>query len=70
MENLDNARHDHQKSKSDIVNLVKQMLAQDKWGDEEYKKQLQELVAKDQELVREVTRIIKEKREQLDYFEN
>jgi len=28
------------------------------------------LVAKDQELVREVTRIIKEKREQLDYFEN
>ncbi|MBT4973175.1 MAG: hypothetical protein HOM82_02880 [Thaumarchaeota archaeon] len=70
MENLDNARHDHQKNKSDIVNLVKQMLAQDKWGDEEYKKQLQELVAKDQELVREVTRIIKEKREQLDYFEN
>jgi len=63
MENLDNARHDHQKNKSDIVNLVKQMLAQDKWGDEEYKKQLQELVAKDQELVREVTRIIKEKRE-------
>jgi len=70
MENLDNARHDQQKNKSDIVNLVKQMLAQDKWGDEEYKKQLQELVAKDQELVREVTRIIKEKREQLDYFEN
>ncbi|MBT3761266.1 MAG: hypothetical protein HOF89_01595 [Candidatus Nitrosopelagicus sp.] len=63
MENLDNARHDQQKNKSDIVNLVKQMLAQDKWGDEEYKKQLQELVAKDQELVREVTRIIKEKRE-------
>ena len=63
MDNLDNARHDHQKNKSDIVNLVKQMLAQDKWGDEEYKKQLQELVAKDQELVREVTRIIKEKRE-------
>ena len=40
MENLDNARHDQQKNKSDIVNLVKQMLAQDKWGDEEYKKQL------------------------------
>jgi hypothetical protein len=63
MENLDNARHDHQKNKSDIVNLVKQMFAQDKWGDEEYKKELEELVRKDIELVKEVTRIIKEKRE-------
>ncbi len=63
MENLDNARHDHQKNKSDIVNLVKQMFVQDKWGDEEYKIELQELVRKDVELVKEVTRIIKEKRE-------
>lgn len=62
MDNLDNARHDHQKNKSDIVNLVKQMFAQDKWGDEEYKNELQKLVEKDETLVKEVTRIIKEKR--------
>jgi hypothetical protein len=60
MDNLENARHDHQKNKSDIVNLVKQMFAQDKWGDEEYRKALEELVRKDTELVAEVTRIIKE----------
>jgi hypothetical protein len=63
MDNLDNARHDHQKNKSDIVNLVKQMFALEKWGDEEYRKELQELVKKDEDLVKEVTRIIKEKRE-------
>jgi hypothetical protein len=62
MENLDNARHDHQKNKSDIVNLVKQMFTLDKWGDEEYKQALQALVKKDVDLVNEVTRIIKEKR--------
>ena len=38
MDNLDNAKHDHQKNKSDIVNLVKQMFAQNKWGDEEYRR--------------------------------
>lgn len=64
MDNLDNAQHDHQKNKSDIVNLVKQMFSQNKWGDEEYKKELQELVKKDVDLVKEVTRIIKENREQ------
>jgi hypothetical protein len=63
MDNLDNARHDHQKNKSDIVNLVKQMFSQDKWGDEEYRQGLQALVKKDVDLVNEVTRIIKEKRE-------
>jgi hypothetical protein len=63
MDNLDNARHDHQKNKSDIVNLVKQMFALEKWGDEEYRKELQELVKKDEDLVKEVTRIIKERRE-------
>jgi len=63
MDNLDNARHDHQKNKSDIVNLVKQMFALDKWGDEEYRQALQALVKKDVDLVNEVTRIIKEKRE-------
>jgi len=61
MDNLDNARHDHQKNKSDIVNLVKQMFAFDKWGNEEYRKALQELVKKDDDLVKEVTRIIKER---------
>ncbi len=63
MDNLDNARHDHQKNKSDIVNLVKQMFALEKWGDEEYRKELQALVKKDEDLVKEVTRIIKERRE-------
>ena len=61
MDNLDNAKHDHQKNKSDIVNLVKQMFASNKWGDEEYRKELQEQVKKDEDLVKEVTRIIKEK---------
>ncbi|MGV7225381.1 MAG: hypothetical protein ACQ9CV_00475 [Nitrosopumilus sp.] len=61
MDNLDNAKHDHQKNKSDIVNLVKQMFSLDKWGDEKYREQLQELVKKDEDLVKEVTRIIKEK---------
>ncbi len=63
MDNLDNARHDHQKNKSDIVNLVEQMFSLEKWGDEEYRKALQELVKKDEDLVKEVTRIIKERRE-------
>jgi hypothetical protein len=61
MDNLDNAKHDHQKNKSDIVNLVKQMVALDKWDDVEYRKELQELVKKDEDLVKEVTRIIKQK---------
>ncbi|RMW38128.1 MAG: hypothetical protein EA447_04075 [Nitrosopumilus sp.] len=61
MDNLDNAKHDHQKNKSDIVNLVKKMFAQDKWGDEEFRAALEALVKKDEELVAEVTRIIKEK---------
>ena len=61
MDNLDNAKHDHQKNKSDIVNLVKQMFALDKWDDVEYRKELQELVKKDEDLVKEVTRIIKQK---------
>ena len=37
------------------------MFALDKWGDVEYKKELQDLVKKDEDLVKEVTRIIKEK---------
>ena len=35
------------------------MFRMGKWGDEEYKKKLQELVAKDEELVQEVIRKIK-----------
>ncbi|MBI1662331.1 MAG: hypothetical protein IS860_02335 [Nitrosopumilus sp.] len=61
MDNLDNAKHDHQKNKSDIVNLVKKMFAENKWGDEQYRKILEELVQKDINLVAEVTRIIKER---------
>ncbi len=63
MDNLDNAKHDHQKNKSDIVNLVKQMIALDKWGDAGYKKELQDLVRKDEDLVKEVARIIRERNE-------
>ena len=63
MDNLDDARHDHQKNKSDIVNLVTQMFALDKWGNDEYRKELQELIKKDEALVKEVTRILKERRE-------
>ncbi len=61
MDNLENARINHQRNKSDIVNLVKQMFAESKWGDEEYRQALDELVRKDTELVAEVTRIIKER---------
>ncbi|MEK9682107.1 MAG: hypothetical protein VW081_04405 [Nitrosopumilus sp.] len=61
VDNLDNAKHDHQKNKSDVVNLVKQMFAQNKWGDEEYRVALEALVKKDEELVAEVTRIIKQR---------
>jgi hypothetical protein len=53
------AKRDHQRNKSEIVNLVKEMFSQDKWGDEEYKKKLQELVVKDEELVRDVIAKIK-----------
>jgi len=61
MDNLEDVRHLHQKNKSDIVNLVKQMFAENKWGDEEYKQGLEALAKKDVDLVNEVTRIIKEK---------
>ena len=61
MDNLDNAKTLHQRNKSDIVNLVKEMFAEDKWGDEEYRKSLESLVTLDTEIVNEVTRIIKEK---------
>jgi len=59
MKGAEIAKRDHQRNKSEIVKLVKDMFNQDKWGDEEYKKKLQELVTKDEELVQEVIRKIK-----------
>lgn len=59
MEGPEIAKRDHQRNKSEIVKLVKEMFSLDKWGDEEYKKKLQELVVKDEELVRDVIRKIK-----------
>jgi len=56
------AKRDHQRNKSEIVTLVKEMFDLGKWGDEEYKKKLQELVTKDEELVRDVIRKIKLKK--------
>ena len=59
MEGSEIARRDHQRNKSEIVKLVKEMFSQDKWGDQEYKKSLQELVLKDEQLVRDVIAKIK-----------
>ena len=59
MEDAETAKLNHQRNKSEIVNLVKEILNQNKWGDEEYKKKLQELVTKDEELIQEVIRKIK-----------
>ena len=59
MEGSEIVKRDHERNKSEIVNLVKEMFGLEKWGDEEYKKKLQELVVKDEELVKEVIRKIK-----------
>ena len=59
MEGSEIAKRDHQRNKSEIVKLVKEMLGLEKWGDEEYKKELQELVMKDDELIRDVIKKIK-----------
>ena len=59
MDDSELAKRDHQRNKSEIVKLVKEMFSLDKWGDEEYEKKLQELVVKDKELVRDVIRKIK-----------
>lgn len=59
MDDSEIAKRDHQRNKSEIVKLVKEMFSQGKWGDEEYKKKLQELVIKDEELVKEVIKKIK-----------
>ncbi len=59
MEGSEIAKRDHQRNKSEIVKLVKEMFDLEKWGDEEYEKKLQELVIKDNDLVKEVIRKIK-----------
>lgn len=59
MENSEIAKRDHQRNKSEIVKLVKEMLSLEKWGDEEYKRKLQELVMKDDELIKDVIKKIK-----------
>lgn len=59
MDDSDKVKLDHQRNKSEIVNLVKEMFKLDKWGDEEFKIQLQELVTKDEQLVRDVIDKIK-----------
>ncbi len=59
MEGSELAKRDHQRNKSEIVKLVKEMFDLEKWGDEEYKKKLQELVIKDNDLIRDVIQKIK-----------
>ena len=59
MEDSDIIKRVHQRNKSEIVKLVKEMFSQEKWGDEEYKKKLQELVVKDEKLVQDVIKKIK-----------
>jgi len=59
MEDSEMAKRDHQRNKSEIVKLVKEMFSLEKWGDEEYKEKLRQLVVKDEELIREVIRKIK-----------
>jgi hypothetical protein len=59
MDGSEIAKRDHQRNKSEIVKLVKEMFSLEKWGNEEYKKKLQELVIKDEELVKDVIKKIK-----------
>lgn len=62
MEGSELAKRDHQRNKSEIVKLVKEMFSQDKWGDDTYKLKLQELVQKDEQLVQDVIAKIKKER--------
>ncbi len=59
VEDSEIVKRDHQRNKSEIVKLVKEMFDLEKWGDEEFKKKLQELVMKDEDLVKDVIRKIK-----------
>jgi hypothetical protein len=62
MEGAELAKRDHQRNKSEIVKLVKEMFDQNKWGNEEYKVKLQELVLKDEKLVKDVIAKIKQEK--------
>ena len=62
MEDSEIVKRDHQRNKSEIVNLVKEMFRLDKWGDSEYKIKLQELVVKDEKLVKDVIAKIKQEK--------
>ena len=62
MEDSEIDKRNHQRNKSEIVKLVKEMINSKKWGDEEYEKKLQELVKKDEELVQDVIKKIKSKK--------
>ena len=62
MDGAELAKRDHQRNKSEIVKLVKEMFDQNKWGDEEYKVKLQELVIKDEKLVKDVIAKIKQEK--------
>lgn len=62
MEGAELVKRDHQRNKSEIVTLVKEMFDQNKWGNEEYKVKLQELVVKDEKLVKDVIAKIKQEK--------
>lgn len=62
MDESEKIRLDHQRNKSEIVNLVKEMFRLNKWGDKEYKIKLEKLVKKDEELVQETVRKIKQEK--------
>jgi hypothetical protein len=59
MDDSDKVKLDHQRNKSEIVNLVKEMFKLDKWGDEQFRVELQNLVTKDEKLVKDVIAQIK-----------
>ena len=54
MDDSEKVKLEHQRNKSEIVNLVKEMFKLDKWGDKQFKVELQDLVTKDEKLVQDV----------------
>ena len=48
MDDSEKVKLDHQRNKSEIVNLVKEMFRLDKWGDEQFRVELLDLVTKDE----------------------
>ena len=54
MNDSEKVKLEHPRNKSEIVNLVKEMFKLDKWGDEQFKVELQDLVTKDEKLVKDV----------------